>query len=95
MDRRGFLRGLALAVAGAGMDLDIERLLWVPKPMVTVPGLTVPHSFVTAEWMTREALGLLKANLVMARRTIRRYDEADFADFARTTLSVRKPERYR
>jgi hypothetical protein len=41
MNRRGFLRLLGLGVAGAVADaeLDLERLLWVPKPMITVPAL--------------------------------------------------------
>lgn len=40
--RRDFLRraiagGVGLATVGA--EFDLERLLWVPKPMVTVPAM--------------------------------------------------------
>lgn len=40
LNRRDFLlRALAAAPALALADLDVERLLWVPKPMVTVPSM--------------------------------------------------------
>lgn len=37
IDRRSFLR-LLLASAAAS-TLDVEKLLWVPKPMIVVPGI--------------------------------------------------------
>lgn len=38
LSRRGFLRGLALLMAGA--TIDPEALLWRPKTIVTVPDLS-------------------------------------------------------
>lgn len=37
MDRRSFVRLIALASASG--VLDPERLLWVPKPMIVVPAM--------------------------------------------------------
>ena len=41
MDRRSFLRLLSSGTVGAivGAELDIEKLLWVPKPMITIPAM--------------------------------------------------------
>ena len=47
MQRRDFLRFLGLGATSAvassllGAELDLERLLWVPKPMIVVPGRCV------------------------------------------------------
>lgn len=41
MNRRVFLQ--SLMVAAAGSTFDLERLLWVPKPMITVPAM--PEGF--------------------------------------------------
>lgn len=38
MNRRDFLRFLIAAPIAA--ELDVEKLLWVPRPIVTVPGLS-------------------------------------------------------
>lgn len=39
IDRRSFLRHLlSLPIAAT---LDVEKLLWIPKPIITIPGLTV------------------------------------------------------
>ena len=35
MDRRSFLRLIGMGVIGA--ELDIEKLLWIPKTMIVVP----------------------------------------------------------
>jgi hypothetical protein len=37
MDRRSFLRHLLMLPIAA--QLDVERLLWVPKPLVVVPAM--------------------------------------------------------
>ncbi len=39
MRRRDLLRLLLSTPALALADLDVERLLWVPKPMVVVPAM--------------------------------------------------------
>ena len=56
MDRRGFLGRLIRGMAGAAVaaeaasEIDIERLLWVPKPMITVPAMPMPvHVFSSTE----------------------------------------------
>jgi hypothetical protein len=36
-DRRTFLR--MLLATPIAMELDVEKLLWVPRPMITVPAL--------------------------------------------------------
>ena len=68
MDRRAFLRALLAGAAGAalGAELDIERLLWVPKPIISVPAMPVAADFVFTDWLTQEYLELLKKTLVMA-----------------------------
>lgn len=37
IDRRSFLR--ALLATPLALELDVERLLWVPCPIITVPAL--------------------------------------------------------
>ncbi len=43
LDRRTFLRRLILGAPALGLaaDLDWEKLLWVPKPMIVVPPMPV------------------------------------------------------
>ena len=71
IDRRAFLRRLATGIIGAtvGAELDIERLLWVPKSIITVPDMSfVGHNtFISPDWITREALAILENHLVMTR----------------------------
>jgi len=38
--RRAFIQMITAAVAG-GAVLDVDKLLWVPKPMIVVPALPV------------------------------------------------------
>jgi hypothetical protein len=45
MDRRSFLRAL-LALSRAAGVVDPERLLWTPKPIITVPSMSVVESVV-------------------------------------------------
>lgn len=54
LDRRTFLKlaGGAMAVAGMAPALDIDKILWQPKPQILVPDKTL----VTAKTMT-EAIG--------------------------------------
>lgn len=50
MNRRDFLR-LMLATAAAE-SVDFEKLLWTPKPIITVPAIPVNSGrFVAATWM--------------------------------------------
>lgn len=37
IDRRSFLR--ALLATPLALELDVERLLWMPRPIITVPAL--------------------------------------------------------
>ena len=43
-NRRDFIRNLLMATAGAHL-LDIDKLLWVPKPIITVPAM--PTNWIT------------------------------------------------
>jgi hypothetical protein len=40
MDRRGFLA--VLLGTAAAEAIDFERLLWIPKPIITVPAMPLP-----------------------------------------------------
>ena len=82
--RREFLRRLLAGAAGAaiGAELDLERLLWVPKPIILVPAM--PSLAVNVEftdWLTHECLKLLKNNLAFGSTLNREYDR-EFAVFA-------------
>lgn len=72
LDRRAFLKilGSSAAIAAAVPMLDLEALIWTPKPMIVVPGL-VGNQLVTPAWMTKEALRLLKEKLALARYLLR------------------------
>lgn len=77
--RRTFLQRFAAAIAGtaAASTFDLERLLWVPTPIITVPALPFAGPvFVTDDWVAREVLHHLKRNLVMCDRINRTYDPA-------------------
>lgn len=41
MNRRAFLQLLTTGAIGAGLaeSIDLERLLWTPKPIITVPAM--------------------------------------------------------
>lgn len=39
MNRRGFIGALGLGAAGLVADFDWDRLLWEPKPIITVPAI--------------------------------------------------------
>jgi hypothetical protein len=43
VDRRDFLKRLLGTAAGVALasTYDLEKLLWVPKPMITVPALNI------------------------------------------------------
>lgn len=76
MDRRLFLRRLASGLVGATIapDIDLERLLWVPKPMIVVPAMpAVVHRFVTPDWIAHEALRMFENNLKFAKFVTREY----------------------
>jgi hypothetical protein len=48
----------------AGAELDLERLLWVPKPIVTVPAMPGGlNAFITSEIFAHEALRILSRTL--------------------------------
>ena len=92
MNRRDLLTRLLTGAAGLaiGAELDIERLLWVPKPIITVPAM--PSSGVlSTDWITREALRVLENNL-MSWQDGRTYDD-QFASRFSDTLRIRSPRR--
>ena len=75
MNRRHFLALLSMATAGAGMDLDLERLLWVPKPTIVVPTMPwTPHTIVTPGWMVREGLRIAGRRGVFVDFPVQEYD---------------------
>ena len=92
MDRRSFLRLLGSGAVGAaiGAELDLERLLWVPKPIITVPAM--PSTFVTPDWITRELLLGLQRDLGWVLHN-RSYD-VDRHRFPDTAVTIRTPARF-
>ena len=68
MKRRDFLSLLGIGLAGVtiGAELDLDRLLWIPKPIISVPDMAAVDA-VAEDWVTREALLLLNNNLTVAR----------------------------
>lgn len=84
IDRRAFLRRLgfgSVAVAAVATGLvDVEKLLWVPgEKTIIIPALeaveTFGNTFITPQWVTREALRILENNLVFASGVTRFYDD--------------------
>jgi hypothetical protein len=90
VNRRAFLQLLASGALGAAAtaSLDVERLLWVPRPIITVPGET----FVSLEWVTAGLIRELEKNLRLVDLFNREYDQ--LAGVA-TTVNIRLPARYR
>lgn len=110
MNRRGFLKLLCLAATGAALapvlELDPERLLWVPgaktfflpsEPVLW--NVHAPQFLLTPDWVTREALMVLKSNLNIVGQINRSYDDG----FSRlligsatigSTVNVKRPARY-
>lgn len=89
--RRGFLARLLAGGVGLAVcaELDLERLLWVPKPMVTVPGLWTGDP--GYNWLVREYARLLKNNLVIAKHVNREWDtDVKVGDI----ITVPMPQRY-
>jgi hypothetical protein len=89
MDRRSFLRLVSVGSVGLALPVtfDLERALWVPSPRVVVPATVVTGNIlVTPEWITREALRILKINLNVSQLINRSYDET----FTRGS----RPQRY-
>jgi hypothetical protein len=56
VNRRAFIERILSGAAGIalGAELDIERLLWVPKAIVTVPEMST-CTLITPAWVTQEA----------------------------------------
>lgn len=77
LGRRDFLRRLLTGAAGMaiGAELDIDRLLWVPKPIITVPA-AMGETVVSVDWVTMEALRLLKNNLTLTSTFTRAFDDS-------------------
>jgi hypothetical protein len=79
MNRRDFLQRLLAGGVGAAaaLEFDYERLLWVPgaKTIVLPPaGGWAGNTFLTPDWVTREALRVLERNLSFVRQVSREYD---------------------
>lgn len=77
MNRRAFLGWLIGTAAGvaAAPYLDVDKLLWVPKPIITVPAFPGGNHFVTPEWVVRETLAMFEKNLQMLTLFDRQYDD--------------------
>jgi len=73
MTRRSLLRLLAMGVVG--MELDVDRLLWVPGAKTFFLPPARPHTFTHVDWITREALRLFEHNLALIKMVNRTYDE--------------------
>lgn len=82
MDRRSFLAFLSSAAAAlvASSELDIERILWVPKPMVSVPDLAIPTLVFHKDAFAFVTRGLYAGDIKDYRGFVwnmqRRYNEA-------------------
>lgn len=75
MTRRGFLQilGGSAAVAVAAPLVDLEALVWAPSPTIVVPELRT--TLLTADWITREAMRVMKNQLDFVKSVNRHYDE--------------------
>jgi len=73
MERRSFLRLVGMGVLG--MELDVDRLLWVPGAKTFFLPPVRPHTFMHMDWITREALRLFEHNLALIKMVNRTYDE--------------------
>jgi hypothetical protein len=95
--RRRFLR-VALLGAAVAATVDVEQLLWTPKPIVLVPGgafedreFTITR--VTPDWVVRESLSILEKNLAFSKHFSRHYELDDLRVGDRITLRVPKSRR--
>ena len=87
MNRRHFLASLLAGSAGAAISatFDIEKLLWVPKPMVSVPAMPLMFNK-NAYAFTMEPIQHL---LVFHKKAF--YRTFQLGD----TISIAVPQRYR
>jgi hypothetical protein len=76
IDRRRFLQFLGGTAVGAAVAplIDVEHLLWTPKPMIVVPGA---DTWLSIDWITREALMMFENRLGVARLFNRDWDIAN------------------
>lgn len=76
MSRRTFLRG-ALAATAIAATVDVEQLLWTPGEktlfLPTLEEVAAYNGLLTADWISREALRILKKNLDLTSRFNREY----------------------
>ena len=97
ISRRGFLGVFGAAAVGA--VLDPERLLWVPGQKTIFLPSVVPapsNTFLTIDQITREALEVLRRQLVLSDRISREYgDPFDVTGHETgTAIMMRVPKRY-
>ena len=99
VDRRAFLRLVGGGALGAivAPALDLEALIWTPKPMIIVPGLPVivgAHNVVSlnSDWIVKEGLKRLKHNLHFVGLVNRQY--AEHASRLGDTVAVRLPVKF-
>lgn len=102
--RRGFLQLLGLAAAGVlapALTLDPERALWVPgaKTIFDFGGIRPANLdrldiLLTPDWVTREALAVLKDSLLLSKVVNRRYEERFGPAAVGYTVNVRRPDRF-
>ena len=87
LERRSFLRRLGLAVPSlvVGSEIDLDRLLWVPTPMVTVPDMA---------WVMRQTLQGLAHNLAFALQVNRDAMDQVFSLRRGDVVRVHLPARY-
>jgi hypothetical protein len=102
MNRRSFLHLLGLSAAGLAvgeLELDLDRLLWVPgQKTIFLPPVPVGNQLLTADWIdwiTQETLRILEHDLKFSQHINRQYDER-FVDRTKvvTTIAVRRPPRF-
>lgn len=99
IDRRAFLRRLGFGTVGAAAAaigvFDVERLLWVPgEKTILLPAPAALNTLFNPDWITREALRILKEQLTIAEYVDREYfDGPAWAEGRR--IAIRKPARFR
>jgi hypothetical protein len=99
LSRRQFLERVVAGAAGAAVasTLDYEQLLWLPSDRtVFLPSEWVENTFVTLDWVTREALQMLKNKLSLTSSFNRQYCDyfGDYGARIGDTVQLPLPTRF-
>lgn len=87
MNRRSLLK--TLFGGAAALTLDPERALWVPgAKLISVPR---GNELIDPEWLSREALRILRDNLLVIRAVNEMWDRQATGFMTGHVLNVRKP----